>query len=113
MELEKEGIETIIYNYGQPRVGDSKYALYVNNIIKEYWRVTHNKDVVPHVPPIEFNYIHSCRELFEDENGKLNECSSINCEDTKCANQFNIYQTNSNDHIYYLQHRLLCNESII
>jgi predicted lipase len=113
MELEKEGIETIIYNYGQPRVGDSKYASYVNNIIKEYWRVTHNKDIVPHVPPIEFNYKHSCKELFEDENGKLNECSSINCEDMKCANQYNIYQTNTNDHLYYLQHRLSCNESTI
>ena len=113
MELEKEGIQTKIYNYGQPRVGDKKYSIFVNTIINEYWRVTHNKDIVPHVPPTELKYLHSCTEIFEDENYKLNECSNTNCEDITCANQYKIYQTNGDDHMYYLQHKLSCNDSII
>jgi hypothetical protein len=113
MELEKEGIKTKLYNYGQPRVGDEKYSNFVITIINEYWRVTHNKDIVPHIPPIKFNYLHSCRELFEDENGKLNQCSNTNCEDPKCTYQYSLIETNINDHMYYLQHKLSCNESII
>jgi hypothetical protein len=114
MELEREGIETKLYNYGQPRVGDAKYAGFVNTVIKEYWRTTHYKDIVPHVPPIaSFGYLHSCREIFEDENNKLKECSEANCEDPKCADQFGLGETDSNDHLYYLQHRIACEESLL
>ena len=112
MELEKEGILTKIYNYGQPRVGDSKYATFVNSVIKENWRTTHNQDSVPHVPPMEgFGYFHSCREIFEDKQGSLKECSNINCEDPTCADQFSLIHTNSTDHLYYLGHRVSCEES--
>lgn len=114
MELERKGIDVKMYNYGQPRVGDAKYAAFVNTKIPEYYRATHNKDVVPHVPPIDvFGYLHSCREIFEDSNGNLNLCSAINCEDPKCADQFNLYQTNGDDHLYYLGHRVSCEESIV
>ena len=114
MELERNGIKTQIYNYGQPRVGGSKYAAFAKAIISEYWRGTHNKDIVPHVPPLSgFGYLHSCREIFEDKNGKLNECSEINCEDSKCTGQYSLSQTNSSDHSYYLGHYFSCEESIL
>ena len=112
MELEKEGIQSKVYDYGQPRVGNPKYAGFVNTIINEHWRTTHDKDVVPHVPPIKgFDYFHSCREIFEDINGKLTECSEANCEDPKCSDQYNTYETNGDDHSYYLGHHLSCEES--
>jgi hypothetical protein len=114
MELVKQGIKVKLYDYGQPRVGDSKYAGFVNTHISEYWRTTHNKDIVPHVPPIEgFGYLHSCREVFEDINGNLNICSEADCEDPKCADQYKLTETNTDDHIYYLGHRLSCEESTI
>jgi len=114
MELVKNGINVKLYNYGQPRVGDANYATFVNTKIQEYYRATHNKDIVPHVPPIEgFGYQHSCREIFEDSTGKLRVCSSSNCEDPKCSDQFNLVQTNGEDHSYYLGHRVACNESIV
>lgn len=115
MEIEKAGMKTQIYNYGQPRVGDAKYAGFVNTVIGEYWRTTHNKDTVPHVPPIEgFGYLHSCREIFEDVKGKLTVCSEANCEDPKCADQYNLAETNTTDHSYYLGHRISsCEESTI
>lgn len=114
MELERNGIKTKLYDFGQPRVGDSKYAAFVNKIISEYWRATHNKDTVPHVPPTEgFGYYHSCREVFEDAVGKLTECSETDCEDPKCADQYNLINTSTDDHLYYLGHRVDCQESII
>ena len=114
MELERKGIDVKVYNYGQPRVGDSKYASFVNTKIPEYYRTTHNKDVVPHVPPIDvFGYLHSCREIFEDSTGNLNVCSATNCEDPKCADQFSLYQTNGDDHSCYLGHPLYCEDSTV
>jgi len=114
MELENNGIQTKLYNYGQPRVGDSKYAGFVNTVITEYYRTTHNKDTVPHVPPMEgFGYLHSCREVFEDVNGNLKECSEVNGEDPKCADQYSLAQTNTDDHSYYLGHHVSCEDSTI
>jgi hypothetical protein len=114
MELERNGINVKLYDYGQPRVGDAKYAAFINTQIPEYYRTTHNKDVVPHVPPIEgFGYFHSCREIFEDVSGKLTVCSATNCEDPKCADQFSLIQTNGDDHSYYLGHHLTCEDSTV
>jgi hypothetical protein len=114
MELEKNGIIVKVYDYGQPRVGDSKYAAFVNSKIKEHYRITHNKDIVPHVPPIErFGYYHSCREIFEDINGELTVCSATNCEDPKCADQYDVTETNTGDHSYYLGHKMSCEDSIV
>jgi hypothetical protein len=114
MELVKNGINVKLYNYGQPRVGDAKYAAFVNSKISEYYRTTHNKDIVPHVPPIEvFGYLHSCREIFEDSTGILILCSETNCEDPICADQYKLSQTNGDDHSYYLGHRVSCEESIV
>lgn len=114
MELQKEGFNVSLYNYGQPRVGDIKYAYFVNTIINDYWRVTHYKDIVPHIPPYKgFDFYHSCTEIFEDINGKLNVCSEIDCEDMSCSNQFKIYETTWQDHSLYLNHTLSCQNSII
>ena len=114
MELIKKGINVKLYDYGQPRVGDANYASFVNTKITEYYRTTHNKDIVPHVPPIEgFGYQHSCREIFEDSTGQLTLCSETNCEDPNCADQFSLIQTTTDDHSYYLNHHMSCEDSII
>jgi len=126
MELVKTGYQVLIYNYGQPRVGDGTYAGFVNGKIKELYRTVHAKDMVPHVPftlgripsgkdipPTEgFNYIHSCREIFEDVNGNLNTCSATTCEDPKCSVQYTLIQTNTADHATYLSHPVSCEASI-
>lgn len=113
MELEKEGIKVQIYNFGQPRIGDENYGDFVNIIIGDrLWRFTHYQDIVPHIPPkLGMGYLHSCREIYEDEYGNLKTCSNINCEDESCANQHSLYETNWNDHHIYLGHPLDCEES--
>ena len=114
MELEKENIHVQIYNYGQPRIGDKKYAEFSNKIIPEYWRTTHHKDIVPHVPPIDIlSYYHLCNEIYEDETGNLHPCSSIDCEDKTCSQQYKLIETDVKDHVSYLGHTMTCIGSII
>jgi hypothetical protein len=113
MELSAIDIKNKIYNFGQPRIGDKKYASFVNNISEELARFTHNKDMVPHVPPREIGYLHSCGEIFEDKSGNLKECSSADCEDPKCSDQYRLSQTNIQDHMIYLGHYLYCENSTV
>lgn len=114
MELYKANITTTIYNFGQPRVGEARYASFVNSAISNYWRATHNRDVVPHLPPNDLlGYYHSCREVFENEAGELRICSALNCEDANCADQYKVSNTNSDDHLVYLGHSMNCDASTL
>lgn len=109
MEFINIGISCQVYNFGQPRVGDNKYAAFVNQKLSKYWRFTHNKDIVPHVPPMTgLDYVHSCGEIYENEKGDLRTCSMTNCEDPICADQYSLKETNGDDHEIYLQHSLHC-----
>ena len=112
MELNLINIYSTVYNYGQPRIGDMNYANFVSLFNKEnLYRYTHHKDVVPHIPPNEMKYYHSCNEIYENENGNLYNCSTINCEDPLCSEQFLLKETNTDDHSIYLGHYLSCEES--
>jgi len=105
LEISKGTIH--VYNFGQPRTGNAEYANYVNQMLPGFWRVTHDRDIVPHLPP-KIGYRHSCGELFEDSHGDLVECSPTDCEDAKCSQQYRTIQTNTNDHLYYLGYRVTC-----
>lgn len=114
MELHATGLQNTIYNYGQPRVGDEKYAAFLNTLFEEQlWRFTHDRDPVVHLPPEAFGYKHSCIEIFENAAGELHECSKTNCQDKMCSDQFSFSQKNSTDHSYYLGHYLDCVASTI
>jgi len=112
MEMAKIGIPVQIYNYGQPRVGDKTYAELVNQVLGNYNRFTHNKDMVVHLPlKTEMNYYHSCQEQFESEDGTVKACSATDCEDKTCSDQYSMIHTNSKDHLIYLGHVLDCEPS--
>jgi hypothetical protein len=114
MELLKAGIVSKYYGYGKPRVGDVNYSHFLNSKISEHYRHTHNKDTVPHVPPIYgMGYYHSCQEIFEDEFNNIKMCSLNNCEDSSCGNQYSLSQTNTTDHSYYLKHHMSCEDSTV
>jgi hypothetical protein len=99
-----------VYNFGQPRVGDYNYSRFVNNRIP-LWRVVHAKDLVPHVPPMDygFDYYHSCTEIFEDSESNVRKCSDVNCEDPTCGQQYAMRETNVKDHDTYLGVAMTCN----
>ncbi len=114
MELVAANISNTVYNFGQPRVGDGTYARFVNSISElKLYRFTHDKDIIPHAPPLDIGYVHSCQEIFENINGTLKECSLENCEDPTCANQFPLIDTNIKEHMYYLKHYLGCKSSTV
>lgn len=50
-----------VHSYGAPRIGNVQLSKHVNNKINDIYRVVHNKDLVPHLPPDlpEFDYHHS------------------------------------------------------
>ena len=107
LALEISGKNVVLYNFGQPRTGNAEYANYVNRMLPNYWRVTHDRDLVPHLPP-KIGYIHSCGELFENSEGDILDCSATDCEDTKCSQQYRTIQTKTDDHLYYLGYRVNC-----
>ena len=104
MELYANDIDCDLYNFGQPRIGDPKYAIFVNRVIKNLFRFTHTKDIVPHVPPPEMNYQHSCQEIYENEQHQLTPCSS--CEDPNGADQYSLRETTTADHLFYLNYNI-------
>lgn len=101
MDLLKAGLSCSVYNFGQPRVGDQAYAKFATGKV-DTWRVTHNKDIVPHVPVTTgMEFYHMCREEFEDVNHALKTCDT-SCEDPTCADQYSLAHTNVDDHLVYL-----------
>jgi len=101
MDLLKSGIANSVYDFGQPRTGDKAYATFSTSKIST-WRVTHNKDMVPHLPfTTGMDFYHVCREEFENASGSLKTCDT-SCEDPTCADQYAFAQTNIDDHLTYL-----------
>ena len=112
MELSAKKIDTIVYNFGQPRIGDVEYSIFVNTKIV-LWRIVHNRDIVPHIPTIKgFEYYHACGEVFEDYNNDIHFCSDIDCEDMSCSRQYKLKDTNIKDHMIYLGYNMTCEETI-
>lgn len=85
-----------LFNFGSPRVGNDNFAAYASSTLLDHNRVTHHKDIVPHVPMHEF-YTHMNGEWYEDDSG-IAECSGY--EDPKCSYQWHI--TSTADHLIYL-----------
>lgn len=113
MELRVYNIASHVYNYGQPRSGDTRFANFFNALMPYYWRHTHDADIVPHVPPENMGYTHSCGEVFENREGALTFCSETVCEDPKCTDQYSLIHTSASDHEVYLGHPLDCDKSIL
>eukprot|EP01039_Chlorochromonas_danica_P000228 gene229-246_t len=90
-------IPASVYTFGQPRTGDKEYSHFSSPKFPT-WRLTHHKDMVPHLPVMD--YAHVCKEEYEDGNGHLHDCNG--CESTKCAAQFWVSDTNVEDHLTYL-----------
>ena len=107
--------DVIIYTFGQPRIGNIEFNdLYLNGV-KEFYRIIHNNDVVPHLPPcitdlnngcvkdgflIPIFPYHAPTEIFYNE-GMTNYkvCSSTEGEDNTCSDQ--ISSPSIDEHLVY------------
>ena len=117
MDLVQRGIPCSVYNFGQPRTGDQKYADFVTSRAEfpELWRVVHYRDIVPHWPFSEhMGFAHACSEEYEDENGVLTSCGRSSswerpCEDPACSAQFDEPRYwRPDDHMTYLGYYISC-----
>lgn len=54
-----------VYTYGSPRVGNTIFKDFFNNMVNESVRVTHNRDIVPSVPPQYVGFHHVSREVWQ------------------------------------------------
>jgi hypothetical protein len=87
-----------LYTYGTPRVGNAEFAAAVT--VAQKYRVTHHRDVVPHLPPEVVGFAHMAPELFyadETHNGRLCDGSG---EDPDCSDQYYV-TTSVWDHLHY------------
>ena len=65
MYLLKNGYTGVtMINFGQPRLGDDKYAAFAKTTWPSKWRNTHCKDTVPHIPLEDMGFEHTDTEMY-------------------------------------------------
>jgi len=121
--------QTVMYNYGSPRVGNSQLADAINKAIPELYRVTHWRDLVPHVPPCQRSASGLCvsgaseytafefwpayhvgpEVFYNQDSSSYRICDGG--EDIMCADQFILAQTNWAFHDQYLTVWMKCDNS--
>lgn len=47
-----------LYTFGEPRVGNGVYANWTQQYLGNTWRAVHQSDIVPHLPPKDFGFVH-------------------------------------------------------
>ena len=72
--------QTVMYNYGSPRVGDQDFVDLVTSNIGEIARVTYSNDKVPHLPPlgrlgVGFRHVGPEVFYFGDSDDKFGNCA--------------------------------------
>ncbi|RRT69772.1 hypothetical protein B296_00029024 [Ensete ventricosum] len=64
------GVQNVqLMTFGQPRIGNAAFATYFNEHVADAVRVTHENDIVPHLPPYysyfsQKTYHHFPREVY-------------------------------------------------
>lgn len=109
IELVNEGVpDTTIrlFSYGSPRVGNYEFANYASDLLTDFYRVTHHKDIVPHTPSHD-RFTHISSEWYEDNSNSVRECYGF--EDSTCSYQWQLLSIS--DHMTYLNVHMGCDNS--
>lgn len=53
----------MLYTFGKPRVGNERFSALLRNSSMEVYRVTHFRDIVPHLPPQFVGFYHTTQEV--------------------------------------------------
>ncbi|KAJ9068662.1 hypothetical protein DSO57_1026367 [Entomophthora muscae] len=87
-----------VYTYGQPRVGNTAFANYINSLPLRITRIVNKNDLVPHSPPRSAMYIHHFAEIYLAGNrGRI--CSLEYLEDPDCSN-IDVFELSIDAHLY-------------
>lgn len=93
------------YNFGLPRDGNPAFAAWAASILPQgkVFRVTHSRDPVPHVPPMDFGFLHCPTERWYDNDGDTSYATcndSPTAEDPNCSDS--VIPFGIDDHLLYL-----------
>ena len=89
-----------VYTFGQPRVGNQAFHDFYGTGTRVSWRVTHNRDIVPHLPLEAMGFHHTSTEVFYNENFSTVRICDGSGEDKKCSDQFDV--PSISDHLHYM-----------
>lgn len=53
-----------VFTNGSPRVGNDQFAYYVDYTGLKNYRTVYNRDIVPHLPPQNFGFLHPGIEVW-------------------------------------------------
>ncbi|KAG9303560.1 hypothetical protein G9A89_018456 [Geosiphon pyriformis] len=89
-----------VYTYGQPRIGNTEFANYVDSKILMS-RIIHTVDLVPHIPPRLFGYQHSSGEIWIQSDANDMNCCVLKCdgqENKECSNSIPFFEQTFQSH---------------
>lgn len=98
---------TSVHTYGSPRVGNEAFVAAHDARMQASdigsFRVTHNRDLVPHLPPERLHFHHVATEVFYGEDSSSYEVCTGTGEDAHCSNTCApLHCTSVDDHLEYL-----------
>lgn len=100
-----------LYTFGAPRVGNVAFAEWGHLALPHSYRLTHNRDAVPHVPPHNYGYRHLPREVWFDNDSE--PLTFVVCNDTAEESElcsYGMWGTTIADHVTYLGTSTTCDE---
>jgi len=98
-ELGVKGVSMI--TLGAPRVGNIEYAQLYDSRVDEYYRLTHARDPIVHLPYRLMGFSHIGHEIYYPDNS-LEYIECIEGENPRCSNSVARDRLNFTDHGYYM-----------
>ncbi|OAD69508.1 hypothetical protein PHYBLDRAFT_92267, partial [Phycomyces blakesleeanus NRRL 1555(-)] len=75
-----------IYTYGAPRIGNANFAYYVSATGITYERTVNDRDIVPHLPPQKFGFLHAGIEYWITNDISVVKICNTSLDSKICAN---------------------------
>lgn len=100
-------VPDLVVTAGDPRVGDTVFQREFNKLVPTSYRLVHNADPVPHVPPKAWGYWHVPTEIWYNEPfDSYTQCLGTG-EDPACSDSVKL-PIDILDHIHYFNTTMLC-----
>lgn len=95
-----------IFNFGSPRVGNLNFFADFAYFVLSSYRMTNQKDIVPHLPLEDFGFHHIATEIWEKTNTTFVICDGSG-EDPTCSDSVDI-ALSVYDHLHYMDVPCCC-----
>ncbi|KAM7279323.1 hypothetical protein ACFE04_006457 [Oxalis oulophora] len=117
LTVNHEAENVMVMTFGQPRIGNSVFSSYYSKLVPNTFRVTHEHDIVPHLPPYytyfpQKTYHHFPREVWIYNIGlgslvyNVEKVCDASGEDPACSRS--VSGKSISDHLIYLGVELMC-----